>query len=245
MTVRSVAATALLSWAVPLLAGAQTIDAPVLHTGDSWSYRDTIERGANGWSQSVDEFSVVRVTKSGIYFTRKTSGSTQPPSEMIAGLDWSRIRNVNGKETVVNQPFAFPLSVGKQWQVSYTEDNPNKRFRSERHETTASVIGYESIEVPAGIFNALKIEVEGHWTADLEPTQTVVQGAESTQSETRMVTDVKKATTGQATGRIYKVFWYAPEVKRWVKSIEETYASNGVRDERATSELQSLKLVTE
>jgi hypothetical protein len=33
-----------------------------------------------------------------------------------------------------------------------------------------------------------------------------------------------------------------PEVKRWVKSVEEYYGSGGVRNERYTGELESFKL---
>jgi hypothetical protein len=44
-----------------------------------------------------------------------------------------------------------------------------------------------------------------------------------------------------ATGRLYKAFWYVPEIGRWVKSDEEYYGSNGVRTQRFTSELESFK----
>lgn len=43
-------------------------------------------------------------------------------------------------------------------------------------------------------------------------------------------------------GRTYKAFWYVPEVKRCVKSVEEYYAHGGVRSESYTSELESFKL---
>jgi hypothetical protein len=43
------------------------------------------------------------------------------------------------------------------------------------------------------------------------------------------------------TGRTYKAFWYVPEIGRWVKSVEEYYGSNGVRNERYTAELESYK----
>ena len=43
-------------------------------------------------------------------------------------------------------------------------------------------------------------------------------------------------------GRTYKAFWYVPEVRRWVKSVEEYYGSGGVRNERYTDELESFQL---
>jgi len=185
---------------------------------------------------------VSRVTSSSIYFSSKQSGSTQPPRDLIAGLDWRRIRDVNGKETTVNQPLAFPLAPGNSWDVEYTEQHPNKVHKFEQWQATFKAIGYETVDVPAGKFNALKIEAEGHWTAELEPSQTVVQGAQTAESNTTMVTEVKKTTAIPINGRTYKAFWYAPEVKRWVKSVEEYYGNGGVRNERYTGEMESFKL---
>ena len=85
------------------------------------------------------------------------------------------MRDMNGKETVVNRPLAFPLSAGKTWDVQYTEEHPNRAHRSEQWNNTFRVVGYETVEVPAGKFNSLKVEAEGHWTAELEPTRTIVQ----------------------------------------------------------------------
>jgi hypothetical protein len=54
-------------------------------------------------------------------------------------------------------------------------------------------------------------------------------------------TQVQDTAERQVTGRLYKAFWYAPEVKRWVKSVEEHYSNGGVRDERYTQKLASFK----
>lgn len=220
---------------------AQSLDSPSVKAGDSWTYRNTEEMGTTGWSQRRDEITVSRVTSSSIYYTAKQSGSTQAAKEVFAGSDWSRVRDVNGKETVVNKPLSFPLSPGKNWEIQFTEQHPNKGHKFERWNDKYTVVGLETIEVPAGKFKALKIEAEGHWFAELEPGQTVVQGAQSGQSNTTMVTQVQKTTADPITGRTYKAFWYAPEVKRWVKSVEEFYGSGGARNARYTGELESFK----
>jgi len=231
---------------VSLLAGsavsAQSVNAPKLTAGDTWTYRVTTEKGPSGWNESRDEITVSRVTSSSIYYTSKPSGSTQPPKESFAGLDWSRARDVNGKETVVNKPFAFPLSAGKSWEVEYGEQHPTKTHASEQWNHKYTVVGFETVEVPAGKFNALKVEAEGHWTAEPELTQTVVQGAESNANGVSMMTQTQKTRPEPVTGRTYKAFWYAPDVKRWVKSVEEYYSSGGVRTERYSQELESFKL---
>lgn len=221
---------------------AQNVNAPTIKAGDTWTYKTTNEKGASGWNQTHDETTVSRVTSSAIYYTVKANGSTQPAKELFAGVDWSRMRDIDGKETVVNRPLSFPVTTGKAWEIHYTEQHPNKTFKSEEWVHKYTVVGYESVEVPAGKFNALKIEAEGRWTAELEPTQTVVQGAESNSAGTSMVTQTQKTTDKTVSGRTYKAFWYVPEVRRWVKSVEEYYGSGGVRNERYTGELESFKL---
>jgi hypothetical protein len=72
--------------------------------------------------------------------------------------------------------------------------------------------------------------------------QTVVQGAQSTAGGTSMVTQTQRTRSEPVTGRTYKAFWYSPEVRRWVKSVEEYYSAGGVRNERYTQELESYKV---
>jgi hypothetical protein len=226
----------------PALGWADGVNAPTVKAGDTWTYKTTTEKSPSGWNQTRDETTVSRVTSSSIYYTIKPSGSTQPEKELFAGTDWSRVRDIEGKETVINRPLSFPLAAGKVWEVHYTEQHPNAKFKSEDWSSKYTVVGYESIEVPAGKFNALKIEAEGRWTAELEPAQTVVQGAQTNADGTSMTTQVQKTTDRTVSGRTYKAFWYVPEVKRWVKSVEEYYGSGGVRNERYTGELESFKL---
>ncbi|WP_157128423.1 hypothetical protein [Cupriavidus sp. USMAA2-4] len=48
-----------------------------------------------------------------------------------------------------------------------------------------------------------------------------------------------RAALGDVSGQIYKAFWYVPEIGRWVKSVEEYYASNGVCTQRISSKRES------
>ena len=221
---------------------AQSVESPAVKVGDTWTYRMTTEKGPNGWTQARDDITVSRVSQSTIFFDVKQTGSTQAPREIFAGNDWSRSRDVGGKETVVNRPFQFPMSQGKSWELSFTDGSPgNKNHKSEKFDTRYSVVGWEMIEVPAGKYRALKIEAEGHWQAELAPGQTVMQGAQSNAGGTTMATEVKNVAAGETSGRLYKAYWYVPEIKRWVKSVEEDYSSGGVRNERFTQELESFK----
>ena len=238
----NVLALALLGFSVAAAAPAQTISTPAVKAGDTWTYRVTTEKGTSGWAQTRDEVTVSRVTSSLIYYTSKPSGSTLPAKELFAGLDWSRLRDVNGKETVVNRPLAFPLAAGKTWVVQYTEQHPNKTHKSEQWDSKFTVLGFETVDVPAGKFNALKVEAEGRWIAEIEPTQTVVQGAQSSAAGASMATEIQRARIEPVTGRIYEAFWYVPEIRRWVKSVEEYYGNGGVRTERFVGELESFRV---
>jgi hypothetical protein len=237
--------TTMAAMAVMILSGtalAQTAERPQTRAGDTWTYRTTKEIGPAGWTQTRDEITVTRVTASSVYFTTRAAGSSQPAQDVVSGADWSRVRNVNGKETVVNQPLAFPLAPGKSWTLEYHEDHPNKAHRFEEWKSPYAVIGTEKVTVPAGTFDAIKIEAEGHWRAELEPSTTVVQGAQTTAAATSMQTEARKVVAEPVEGRTYKALWYVPAQKRWVKSVEEYYGGNGVRNERYTTELESSRL---
>jgi len=235
----------LLALAFSLIAStsfADSIDPPTYKPGDTWIYQDTVEKGATGWNQSRSEIAISRTTGTSIYYTSKPSGSTQAPHDKISGSDWSRLRNVNGKETLINKPLSFPLSLGKTWEVQYTEQHPNKDHKSEQWISKYTVVAIEPIEVPAGKFNSIKIEAEGTWIAEMEPKASVVQGVQATSTGTTMISQAQKPIAATITGRTYKAFWYVPEVKRWVKSVEEYYNANSERTERYTDELISFKL---
>jgi len=232
---------ALIGLALSPVVWPEPLDLPVVKVGDTWIYRITTERAPSEWNQVDQELKVTRVTASAIFIATKPAGSTQPPKEVLLGADWSRVRDVNGKETVVNRPLAFPLSEGKSWDVAYTEQTPNKKHKSEKFDSHFRAVGYETLEVPTGKFRALKIESEGRWEAQVAPGQRVVQGAETGQGGATMTTEVQNTAERQTSGRLYKAFWYVPEVRRWVKSEEEYYSSGGVLNERYSQELESFK----
>lgn len=234
----------LAAMAASMLAHAESTPAPVLKPGDTWTYVDTVETAPNGWHQTRDEFVVVRTTSDHIYFEEKQAGATQAAHEVVAGADWSRWRNVNGTDTMVNRPLSFPLSVGKTWEVKYTEAHPNVRHDSESFDTHFKVVGPESIEVPAGKFEAIKIEAEGEWTAQTAASRSAGGGTVSNQAGTTVVVQTRNATPVTATGRLYKALWYVPETGRWVKAVEEYYGSNGERSQKISSELESFKRVS-
>ncbi len=225
----------------PGLVRAQTAEAPAITSNDTWTYKDTVERGTT-YQQGRTEMTVVRAGASGLLVSQRPAGSNQTPREQLLGADWSRSRSVDGHETVVNRPLQFPLRSGRSWVVDYIETKPNREHSSEHFHTTLRVVGWEDVTVPAGTFHALKIEGDGEWQAALAPAVSAVTGARVDGQGATTVMQTNRVTPQTVTGRLYKAFWYVPGVKRWVKSVEEYYSGTGQRNERYTDELESYKV---
>jgi hypothetical protein len=222
-------------------ATAQSVSQPVVHVEDSWTYKFTNTTKA-GFHQDENVTTVRRVDSDAMLIAVKPLGSEQAPLERLINLDWSRSRSVNGVETVINRPVAFPMAPGKTWTVEFNEDNPNRQFKSELTHLDYKVIGWEDVTVPAGTFKALKVEAHGRWTAQVAPAVTAVTGARVDAQGAATVSQANRILPATVTGRIYKAFWYVPEVKRVVKSDEEMYSTNGERSEDVEGVLESYKV---
>jgi hypothetical protein len=219
-------------------AAAQPVETPAIRAGDHWVYRSTSEKGPTGSVSARQEIKVSRVTSSTIFYSNVMS-TTQIPQELFSGLDWSRTRSINGKETTITKALSFPLEPGKAWDLSYEEENPGGNYLKQRRTFKFIVVGNEVIEVPAGKFNAIKIEAEGHWHALVAAGESTMSASNSSEKGSSTHTQTKQMPKRETTGRLYKVFWYVPEIKRWAKSVEENYSSTGRRNERFTMELES------
>ena len=221
---------------------AQSTQAPDLKEGDSWLIQYTQEKNPNIWLQNQQQLTILRVTAKNILLANKQPEAGLPAKEYLVNKDWSETRMIDGEDTLTYQPLSFPLTTGKTWHSSFIQPHPNKDIKSATFDVTYTVLGPEDIAVKGGRFKAIKIEGEGRWLDEMLPVQAVVQGVKNTEAGTTMSTErVNQAATKRA-GRLYRVMWYAPEVKRWVKSIEEQYTPEGSRFERRTFELLSYSL---
>lgn len=218
---------------------ATSVKAPVLTPGDTWTYTNgNVVRGVRRVTHDIA--TLTRASSQLTVVEVHSVDQSVPGSEHLFGPDWSRVRSVNGVQTVVNKPLAFPLSPGKTWSLSYAENTPADRTHTrESYELTYKVAGWEDVTVPAGTFHALKIEGDGTWTAYLPGNVLVTKGRAANGATI-------SSATGQAprvaSGRLLKTFWYVPEVHRWVKSEEDTFNSGGVQTQQATSELEAYTL---
>ena len=225
---------------VAVSAHAQTAPAPVVAANDTWTYDRTTEVGTN-FRQTREEITVDHASPNSIAVTERTVGSNGAAHESLSNGDWSRERSVNGKQTVVNQPFDFPLRVGKSWTVEYTEENPSRVHTNEHFRSPYKVTGWEDVTVPAGTFHAMKIEAEGEWSAAIAPAAMAGAVSRVDRFGATAVTQATRTGPSAASGRTYKAFWYVPAVKRWVKSVEEYYSAGGQRTSSFKDELVSYK----
>lgn len=212
--------------------------APVLNSGDTWTYDNTKEVKGR-FQQSRDSITLERVSANSLTVEVRAVGSELPPKEQMLGPDWSRVRNVNGHQTAVNKPVSFPLAPGKSWTVDYTEANPNRVHTREQFHYVYEVKDWEDITVPAGKFKAVKIEAEGDWSADVPARIDAAAGSHVDADSALAMAGTFKHGPQTFTGHVYKAIWYVPEVGRWVKSVDEAFDANGERNERLTSTLES------
>lgn len=180
---------ALLIVAVPILSAGQS-DAPVrkpeIRVGDSWTYRSTNVLGP-GTDEHVTRVSFADDKVILAVSTRKSDGKEFDSSWTS---EWNAVSSYTG---LMYRPptgvLRFPLRVGDKYPIKFELLRPRVSTVMSLATGTATVVGWELVEVPAGKFRAMKVEAE--WT--------------------NQPFDGSRAFQQQAT------FWYVPEVRRWVK----------------------------
>ena len=108
----------------------------------------------------------------------------------------------------------FPLVPGATWRARYDLTRMRQGAFRAKWDVRMKAVGWEEVEVPAGKFRALRVEGNGDY--------------------------VRQDVFGSGTGRY--VFWYAPQVKRWVKYTYEGTDFKGNPNVRQADELVEFKL---
>ena len=202
-----VALICLLALAAPALgepATAEEVAAPDIKLGDSWLF-DRIDGFKNARVHSTVA-TVIAVDDQQIKIEwKRPDDGTVTTETCNRGLNRLVSENSAGTETV--DPFypryVFPLEVGKTWERTVAVTRSRRPERKIALSLSGKVVGRERITVPAGTFDALKVEVEGFYN----------------------VSDTQKKWTG----RVAQALWYAPAVKHAVKwTYEDTTAHRTV-----------------
>jgi hypothetical protein len=180
---------ALLLIAIPVLSAGQSdrrVVKPEIRVGDSWTYRSTNIFGP-GTHEHEDR---VSFTNDKVILLVSTSKSDGKEADSSWTTDWNAVTSIGGLMYRPNAGiFRFPLRIGDKHDVRYEQLRPRVTAAENSTIGSVKVTGWETVEVPAGKFRAIKVEVES-----------TVRPSGGSRAYPRDLT-----------------YWYVPDVRRWVK----------------------------
>lgn len=197
----------LLTAPVLVLAQSPTLaERPAWKPGERWEYRVL-----DAWNNNeTDRVTVTFERQDGDRLLGLRQAKSKPdPVATRADLDGNNcVPMLDGGQEVCAQITVFPLKVGNQSEYSKFPF-PNRQGHSQGRCTVA---GIESVTVPAGQFDTLKIECKGFWNY----------------------------TAGQASsGTLLQTYWYAPAVGRAVRLYIESHTPQGLPNNKTLTEMVS------
>ena len=160
---------------------------PQVKVGDTWTY-SRLGRVSNQSGRSTTRVTFIN--------ERVIQTLTGKDADETWTTEWNAVSARNGNVYMPERGMLrFPLRVGDSYTVVYETKAPRSGTGAAhvKHERTAKVVGWEEVEVPAGKFRALKIEISGSFYR------------------------IDAGFSGTARD----VIWYVPSVKRWVKQTYE------------------------
>jgi hypothetical protein len=217
------------------------IAAPDLKPGDSWVFDRSTERGTSGFSNQRFNLKIEHVGADTMVVGIKLEGSPTDYEDHFLGSDWSQTRLIDGNRTTTGRPFVFPMEIGKTWTMDYVDPTRHNLQVSAEHHATYKVTGWEDVTTPAGAFHALKIEGDEKVKAQFMAANAALGGAVSTADGATVIAKTNNTGPHAEYVETFSTFDYVPEVKYWVKAVEDTYNSNNVRTNRRTDLLISFK----
>jgi hypothetical protein len=184
-----------------LLAAAQEAPQPDIKVGDRWTYQ--LLDKLTGEIKGSATLTIYEVTDTEIH--QKAQIKTKAPINRVEYLD----RQLNLIDNGVYQwkPstgfFHFPLTIGKEWSQQYEAVAISNESKT-RHNVSAKVVAFEKIKVPAGEFDAFKIEYT--------------------------IRSISTSDADRADSYTKTVRWYSPSVKQVVKQETESVMGGRIRE---------------
>jgi hypothetical protein len=209
--------------AVAQAAEPAVVPAPQMRAGDSWVFDRTIERGTAGFGRGRKAMKVESVDGDTMIVGVKPDGSPMNFQDVLMGTDWSKRRNIEGKDVVTARPFAFPLSVGKTWSADYADTTPHGNTLSAKFHVDYHVAGWEDVTTPAGAFHALKIEAVTHVDAHLAASTSAAMAGTGSAGGGTSAAQVTNLPDRMVHETWREQLFYVPELKYYAKFVGEHY----------------------
>ena len=219
----------------------KAVTAPSFKIGDLWVYDQTMEKGPTGFNQFRVDLAIERLNDTTMMVGIKRDGAPTAYEDHMVGQDWSQRRVVDGEETVTTRPLTFPMSPGQNWTIDFNDTIRRGNQLSVRVHRVYKVVGWQEVVVPAGTFRALKVEANGVDKATVEVPAAAVSGALAQSNGATTIAHTQPGGRNEVVRQIYGEFYYVPEIKATVKSVEEQYTPDNVRVSRETRALVSYK----
>lgn len=227
----------------PLVAHAAepAVQAPLLREGDTWVMDLSKQKATTGFARERLVTTIDRVDADKVIVGLKLDGAPQAPQEHIVGLDWSLRLLIDDEQKTTARPFVFPMKVGDTWTADWTDPRRQGAQVSAHFRQTYRAVGWEDVTVPAGKFHALKIESDG--VADGQVIVPTVMQAGAVGEPGAAATASRLQVGGQRDIQLttHSVTFYVPEVKHFVKEVEEQFNASDILISRTTNELVSFK----
>lgn len=197
-------AGACLLWGAAWAQEMTPIERPVLKVGDSWTYRTL-----DGWNNSETgrSMTTVMALENNLILSRVKDLTSGTESTRSNNADLQPCRSMqNDTALVCAGAFKFPMAAGYKHSFNKLPTRNGRSYLDAECEGR----GMEKVQVPAGEFDAYRIECKGFWT--------LVFG-------------------GNATGSFQQTVWYAPAIRNQVKSIFEDRRPSGTPNNKIITEL--------
>jgi len=181
-----------------------SVAAPALQGGSSWVY-DQINP-YNGTRVRTITYTLA-ARSGGFELVGRSDRSEDPAETETVSAPWQISAQSGGAARRAFDPplsaIRFPVAPGERWRQ--TLHMTNERGETQRWTTTARAARWERVKTPAGEFVALRIERQ---------------------------MNLGDRDAGWGDTMVFDVFWYVPEVRRWVRLERRLERRESVKDPR-------------
>ncbi len=206
-----IACSVFLAALLPVVADAEVptvAELPTPKIGEVWKYR-TIDLW-NHAELSQFEQELVEIQADRLVFRTRRSKNAEPKTG-YSGRGASSCRRMRDSEVeMCDGPLKFPLHVGDKTRY----DNRPWRNGKGHNSAECEVKAVETVTVPAGTFDAFRVECDGSWQRVFD----------------RLSVDVNS-------GRFEETLWYSPKVNDFVKWTHFSYGMAGRAWDKEQTEL--------